>query len=68
MKSNPWYRQYITIPEQSNEFNNMCILYSNIVDEIIKKDNIFNNGFESMHVNDGIQNLSLLFYLHLNLK
>jgi len=68
MKSNPWYKKYIIIFEQSNEFNNMCILYF-----IIKccwwnykKNNRFNNGFESMHVTDEIQNLSLLFYLHYN--
>jgi hypothetical protein len=35
MKSNPWYRQYITIYEQSNGFNSICILSSDIVDEII---------------------------------
>jgi len=64
MKSNPWYKQYITIFEQSNEFNNMCILSLNIVDEIIFKNNISNNGFERMHVADEIKNLSLLFYLH----
>jgi hypothetical protein len=44
----------------------MCILSSNVVDEIIFKHNISNNGFGSMHVIDEIQNLSLLFYLHYN--
>jgi hypothetical protein len=44
----------------------MCILSLDIVDEIFKKHNILNNGFESMHVDDEIQNLSLLFYLHFN--
>jgi hypothetical protein len=38
MKNNPCYRQYITIYEQSNEFNSICILFSDIVDEIIKND------------------------------
>jgi len=66
MKSSPWYKQYIIIFEQYNEFNSMCILSLDIVDEIIKKHNFFNNGFESMHVIDEIQNLSLLFYLHYN--
>jgi hypothetical protein len=66
MKSNPWYRQYITIYEQSNEFNNICILSLDIVNEIIKKYNFFNKGLESMHVTDEIQNLSLLFHFHLN--
>jgi len=66
MKNNPWYKQYITIFEQSNEFNSMCILSSNVVDEILKKHNNSNNGFESMHVIDEIQNLSLLFDLHYN--
>jgi hypothetical protein len=56
----------MTIFEQYNEFNSMCILSSYIVDEILKKHNIFNDGFESMHVDDEIQNLSLLFYLHFN--
>jgi hypothetical protein len=68
MKSNPWYWQYIIIYEQSNEFNSICNLSSDIVDEIIKKDNFFNNGFENMCVTDEIQNLSLLFDLYLNLK
>ncbi len=66
MKSNLWYRQYMTIFEQYNEFNSMCILSSNVVDEIIKKYNISNNGFKSIHVTNEIQNLSLLFYLHFN--
>jgi hypothetical protein len=66
MKSNLWYRQYMTIFEQSNEFNSTCISSLDIVDEIIKKKNFFNNGFESMHVTNEIQNLSLLFYLHFN--
>ncbi len=38
----------------------MCILSSNVVDEIIKKHNMLSNGFESMHVTDEIQNLSQL--------
>jgi hypothetical protein len=66
MKSNPWYKQYIITFEPSNEFNSMCILSLDIVDGIIKKHNISNKGFESMHVTDEIQNLSLLFYLHFN--
>jgi hypothetical protein len=37
-------------------------LSSNVVDEIIYKNNILNNGFENMHVIDEIQNLSLSFY------
>jgi hypothetical protein len=45
--------------EQSNEFNSTRILSLDIVDEIIKKHNISNNGFESMHVTNEIQNLSL---------
>jgi len=52
MKNNPWYKQYSTIFEPSNEFNNMCILSLNVVDEIIKKHKISNNGFQSMHVTD----------------
>jgi len=39
----------------------MCILSLNVVDEIIKKHNISNNGFQSMHVTDEIENLT---YLH----
>jgi hypothetical protein len=38
----------------------MCILSSDVVDEIILKNNIYSNGFESMHVTDEIQNLSQL--------
>jgi len=63
IKSNPCYRQYMTIFEQSNEFNNMCILSLDVVDEMIKKHNISNNEFGSIHVTIEIQNLSLLFYL-----
>ncbi len=37
MKSNPWYKEYITNFEQSIEFKNMCFLSSNVVDEIILK-------------------------------
>jgi hypothetical protein len=44
----------------------MCILALDFVDEIIKKHNISNNGFEIMHVTDEIKYLSLLFYLHFN--
>lgn len=52
--------------EQSNEFNSTRILSLDIVDEIIKKHNISNNGFESMHVTNEIQNLSLLFKMSMN--
>jgi hypothetical protein len=34
----------------------MCILSSNVVNEIIKNHNIFNNRFESMHVTYEIPN------------
>jgi hypothetical protein len=34
--------------------------------KLSKKHNIFNNGFESMHVSNEMQNLSLLIYFHFN--
>jgi hypothetical protein len=44
----------------------MCILSSNVINNIIKKHDISNGGFESMHVTDEIQNLSLLFNMSIN--
>jgi len=35
MKTNPWYAQYITIFEQSNEINSMCVLFLDVVDNSI---------------------------------
>jgi hypothetical protein len=56
----------MTIFEQSNEFNSTCILSLDIVDEIIKKHNKSNNGFESMHVTNEYKIYHFLFYLHFN--
>jgi hypothetical protein len=36
MKNNPWYKQYIIIFEQSNEFNNMCIYYQTLLMKLYK--------------------------------
>jgi hypothetical protein len=44
----------------------MCILSSNVINNIIRKHDISNGGFESMQVTDEIQNLSLLFNMSIN--
>jgi hypothetical protein len=44
----------------------MCILSSNVINNIIRKHDISNGGFESMHITDEIQNLSLLFNMSIN--
>jgi hypothetical protein len=44
----------------------MCILSSNVIDNIIRKHDISYGGFESMHVTNEIQNLSLLFKMSMN--
>jgi hypothetical protein len=60
------YEQYMTIFEQSNDIKNMCILSSNVINNIIRKHDISNGRFESMHVTNEIQNLSLLFNMSIN--
>jgi hypothetical protein len=44
----------------------MCVLSLDVIIDIINKQSISNNGFESMHVIDEIQNLSLLFDMCVN--
>jgi hypothetical protein len=61
MKTNPWFKQYKTIFEQSNDYLAMCVLSSNVVDDIFNKDHVSNHSFENMHVIDEVQNLSFLF-------
>jgi len=45
---------------------NMCVLSLDVINDIINKQSISNNGFESMHLTDKIQNLSLLFDMCVN--
>jgi len=66
MKSNPWFKKYKTIFEQSNGYLSMCFLSSDVIDGIINKYNVSNHGFVSMHVIDEVQNLSLLFDMCVN--
>jgi hypothetical protein len=68
LRNNPWYQQYMTIFKQSKDMKSMCILFSNVIEDIIMKYNISNDEFESMHVNDETQNLSLLFNMCTNSK
>jgi len=56
----------MTIFEQSKDMKSMCILFSNVIEDIIMKYNISNDEFDSMHVNDETQNLSLLFNMSTN--
>ncbi len=46
----------------------MCTMLSYVIDDIITKHNNSNDELESMHVNDEIQNLSLLFNMSINLE
>ncbi len=66
MKTNPWFKKYITIFEQSNDYVSMCFLSSDVTDGIIDKYKVSNHGFVSMHVTDEMQNLSLLFAMCVN--
>ncbi len=66
LRNNPWYQQYMTIFEESKDMKSMRILFSNVIEDIIMKYNISNDEFESMHVNDETQNLSLLFNMSTN--
>jgi hypothetical protein len=43
-------------------------MLSYVIDDIITKHNNSNDELESMHVNDEIQNLSLLFNMSINLE
>lgn len=45
---------------------NMCVLSLDVINDFINKQSISNNGFESMHLTDKIQNLSLLFDMCVN--
>jgi len=44
----------------------MCVLSSNVVNDILSKDHVSNHGFESMHVIIEVQNLSFLFDMCVN--
>jgi hypothetical protein len=44
----------------------MCVLSSNIVDDILNKNNVSHHGFKNMHVTNEMQNLSLLFHMCVN--
>jgi hypothetical protein len=46
MKTNPWFKQYTTIFEQSNDYLSMCVFSSNFVDDILNKNNVSHQGFE----------------------
>jgi hypothetical protein len=66
MKTNPWFKQYPTIFEQSNDYLNMCVLSSDVAYDIVRKKNVSHHGFENMHVINEMQNLSLLFHMCVN--
>jgi hypothetical protein len=68
LRNNPWYQQYMTIFEQSKDMKSMCVLFSDVIENIIMKYNNSNDEFESMHVNNETQNLSLLFNLSTSSK
>jgi hypothetical protein len=54
MKTNPWFKKYKTIFEQSNDYVNMCVLFLDVIHGLSIK--ITFHGFESMHVIDEVKN------------
>jgi hypothetical protein len=66
LQSNPGFKQYRSSFEQSNDYMSMCVLSLDVVNGIINKQSISNNGFESMHAIDEKTKLSLLFDMCLN--
>jgi hypothetical protein len=66
LQSNPCIKQYRTNFERSNDFMSMCVLSLDVVNDIINKQSISNNGFENMHAIDEKNKLSLLFDMCLN--
>ncbi len=60
MNTNPLFKSYFTIFEQTNKTNNMCILSFEIVNNIFENHNT-HEGFQSMHIDENFQSLSLLF-------
>jgi hypothetical protein len=60
MNTNPLFKSYFTIFEQTNKTNSMCILSSKFVNNIFQNHNT-HEGLQSMHIDEYFQSLSLLF-------
>jgi len=65
--SNPLIQKYITNVEKPNPTPGLYVLFSSIVKEILAKTSISEKPFSSIDVEPFIQNLSLLFDMHLKI-
>jgi hypothetical protein len=59
---NPLFKSYLIVFEHTNKTNIMCILSSYVVKNILENHSTHGN-FQSMHINEKIQSLSLLFII-----
>jgi hypothetical protein len=62
INTNPLFKSYLTIFEQTNKTNIMCILSSYVVKNILENHST-HKDFQSVHINEKIQSLSLLFII-----
>jgi hypothetical protein len=62
INTNPLFKSYFTIFGQTNKTNIMSILSSYVVKSILENHST-HKGFQSMHINEKIQSLSLLFII-----
>jgi hypothetical protein len=60
MNTNPLFKSYFTIVEQTNKTNNMCILSFEVVNNILQNHNT-HESFQSMHIDENCKKLLLLF-------
>ncbi len=60
VNTNPLFKSYFTIFEQTNMTNSMCILSSKVFYNKFQNHNI-HESFQSMHIDENYQILSLLF-------
>jgi hypothetical protein len=60
INTNPLFKSYLIVFEQTNKTNIMCLLSLNVVKNILENYST-HEGFQSMHMNEKIQSLSLLF-------
>ncbi len=58
--TNPLFKSYFIIIEKTNKTNSMCILSFQVVNNILQNHNS-HESFQSIHIHENYQNLSLLF-------
>jgi hypothetical protein len=62
INTNSLFKSYFIVFEQKNKTNNMCILSLDVVKNILENYST-HEGFQSLHMNEKIQSLSLLFII-----